>query len=38
MAPKLVELIESGEANQEEIDFVVQEHINKFDNIDTLIL
>jgi len=38
MAPKLVDIIESGESNKEEIDFVVQEHINKFDNIDTLIL
>lgn len=38
MAPKLVDLVESGENRQEEIDFVVQEHINKFRDIDTLIL
>jgi len=38
MAPKLVDIIESGETNQEEIDFIVQEHINKFNEIDTLIL
>lgn len=38
MAPKLVELVESGETNEEEIEFIVQEHINKFHNIDTLIL
>lgn len=38
MAPKLVDLVESGEARQEEIDFIVQEYINKFRDIDTLIL
>lgn len=38
MAPKLVDLVESGESNQEEIDFVVQEYINKFHDIDSLIL
>lgn len=38
MAPKLVEIIEWWETNQEEIDFAVQEHINKFHEIDTLIL
>lgn len=38
MAPKLVNLVESGEARQEEIDFAVQEYITKFRDIDTLIL
>ncbi len=37
-ASKMVDIIESWETNQEEIDFVVQEHINKFRDIDTLIL
>jgi hypothetical protein len=33
MAPKFVDLVESGETNEEEIEFIVQEHINKFSTI-----
>lgn len=38
MAPKLVDLVESGETNQEKINSSVEAYINKFNDIDTLIL
>jgi len=38
MAPKLVDIVESWETNEEEIEFIVQKYINKFRDIDSLIL